>query len=483
MKIKTTLISAAALTLAVTSLQAKSFKRGVSENQFQYKAQLEALAPGVTWYYNWGNTTGRYIANETYMEYIPMCWNGNYSADNIRNYVTGHPEVKYLLGFNEPNFTNQANMTPAAAAAAWPAVKALADELGLGLVAPALNYSPNPPYTNPSQWMDEFVALVGNDAFDYVAVHSYGGPGVMKTLATTFHEKYGKPVWVTEFCYWPEEGNANSTVAPETQISAMMEAVEWLEKTEWIYRYAWFKAVGESSASKGPNYGLLLSGKGEAERELSPQGKVYVYMSDFDKDVYHPVNTPVPAKDYISQYGCLLGAANNPASEAQIEITRFNAGAWVDYQFDVPQSGAYKVVLDVAGMGEPTRFDPTITIKSVSADGTATELCPARQFALSNSMTDYRQESFAVTLPAGKQTIRIADANQYSPSGIVISTVTLADESGIEGVEADTLSSTSPVNVYSMQGILIRADADPVAPLSDLPTGIYIVNGNKLIKQ
>jgi len=53
----------------------------------------------------------------------------------------------------------------------------LADELGLELVAPALNYSPNPPYTDPLRWMDEFVALVGTDAFDYVAVHNYGGLG------------------------------------------------------------------------------------------------------------------------------------------------------------------------------------------------------------------------------------------------------------------------------------------------------------------
>ena len=251
---KKLILLAAVILAGAMSLQAKSPKRGLSEDTFQYKAQLAAVAPGVSWYYNWGPSVGRYLAGETEMEFVPMCWNGNYDAGAIRAYVGAHPEVKYLLGFNEPNFTKQANMTPAEAAAKWTEVQALADELGLQLVAPALNYSPNPPYQSPTQWMDEFVAIVGKDAFDYTAIHSYGGFGVMKDLATTFHERYGKPVWVTEFCLWPNEGDPNSYVAPDSQIAAMMQSVEWLEKTEWIYRYAWFKAIGNSSSGKGPNY-------------------------------------------------------------------------------------------------------------------------------------------------------------------------------------------------------------------------------------
>ncbi|MDE5652283.1 MAG: glycoside hydrolase family protein, partial [Muribaculaceae bacterium] len=197
------LLSAAALFLTPAHTDAKSAKRGLSENQFQFKAQIEAVAPGVSWYYNWGSTVGRYLAADTRMEYVPMCWNAYYDADAIRTYCAAHPEVKYLLGFNEPNFTNQANMTPEEAAAKWPDVRALADELGLQIVAPALNYSPNPPYQSPTRWMDEFVALVGEDAFDFTAIHSYGGFGVLRDLATEFHNRYKKPVWVTEFCLWP----------------------------------------------------------------------------------------------------------------------------------------------------------------------------------------------------------------------------------------------------------------------------------------
>ena len=476
---KKLILLAAVILAGAMSLQAKSPKRGLSEDTFQYKAQLAAVAPGVSWYYNWGPSVGRSLAGETEMEFVPMCWNGNYDAGAIRAYVGAHPEVKYLLGFNEPNFTKQANMTPAEAAAKWTEVQALADELGLQLVAPALNYSPNPPYQSPTQWMDEFVAIVGKDAFDYTAIHSYGGFGVMKDLATTFHERYGKPVWVTEFCLWPNEGDPNSYVAPDSQIAAMMQSVEWLEKTEWIYRYAWFKAIGNSSSDKGPNYGLLLSGKGENERELSEQGEVYLNLPDFDTEVYHPVNETVSSASYIGQSGCLLGKSNNVANPLPIEITRFNAGAWLDYQFDVPEAGKYNLVLSVSGQGEPTRFNPTVAIYSVSADGTASgQLCAPRQFSLSGQDDMYADEIFAVTLPAGKQTLLVVDANAYQPSGIRIATVGLYDMAGVGDVALG--DADQAVNVYSLQGVLLRSGVEPSAATTGLPAGIYIVGDKKI---
>lgn len=460
----------------------KSEKRGVSENQFQFKAQLEAVAPGASWYYNWGSKVGRYLADETVLEFVPMCWNANYDAAAIREYVGAHPEVKYLLGFNEPNFTAQANMSPQVAAAAWGNVQALAKELGLKLVAPALNYSPNPPYTDPCKWMDEFVALVGNDAFDYTAVHSYGGFGVMKDLATKFHEKYGKPVWVTEFCYWPEEGNANSTVNPEAQISIMMQSLEWLEKTPWIYRYAWFKAIGESSADKGPNYGLILSGHGEDPRELSEQGKVYTNLWEYDVNKYFATEEWVSAACHISQYGCLLGSYTGTCSENDraIEITRFNAGAYADWQFDVPADGSYILTLRVSGKGEPQRFDPTIAIYSVDSEGNTSEtLSEARQFTLPGNDETYIDVNFALNLKAGKQTIRVADANASMPSGIHIAALKLSNAAAINTIAQD---GSILVDVFSADGRCIRKNVNFENALDGCEAGVYIVGGMKILK-
>ena len=480
MKLKTIIIALAAV--AVVPAVAKSPKRGVSESNFQFKAQMKALEPGVCWFYNWGPEMGVELSGELPIEFAPMCWNGNYNAEKIRNWVATHPETEYLLGFNEPNFTNQANMTPQEAAAQWPEVQALARELGLKLVAPALNTSPNPPYQDPTKWMDEFVALVGEDAFDYTAVHSYGGFGALKSIATSFHDRYGKDVWVTEFCYWPDEGNANSTVAPEAQISSMMESVEWLEKTPWIYRYAWFKAIGNSSADKGPNYGLLISGRGEEEREHSEQGKVYVNMGTFDPEVYHQVNTDVAAADYIAQSSCLLGGTKKENSLSPIEVTRFNAGASLDYQFYVPEDGDYTLILEVCGFGEPTRYDPSIGVYAVTADGAdGTELAKKELFALPNSNETYQNVTFELKLDAGKQTLRLKDIRSSRPSGIHIASVRLSDgtlDSALGSVTTDMAD--GPVDVYTMQGICIRSGVSASTAVDGLPSGLYIAGGKKI---
>lgn len=438
----------AAVGCVVATTEAKSYKRGVSENKFQYHAQMEAVQDGVTWFYNWGNTLGNYIADQEFLEFAPQVWNGNFNADNIRNYVKAHPNVKYILGFNEPNFKSQANMTPEYAAARWPEIQALAKELGLKTVAPALNYSPDAPYTDPTRWMDEFVALVGKDAFDFTAIHFYGGLGGMKDLATRFHDKYGKPVWITEFCYWPGE---MGDVSVASQLSSMVETVEWLEKTEWVYRYAWFKATEDSRA----NFKLIESGKGEDPRTLTELGKVYVYMSEFDNTVYHALGETVPATEYISREFAGLGSSNDANNPKPIEISTFNSGATLDYQFDVTEGGKYNLVLSVTGVGEPTRFDPKISVVAVNADGTeGAELSVAQQFGLPGNETTYKNIVFPMNLAAGKQTIRLKDVNPYAPSGLRISTLKLVDEAGVGNVTADV--ENEAVQYYNLLGIPVN---------------------------
>ncbi len=51
---------------------------------------------------------------------------------------------------------------------------------------------------------------------------------------------------------------------------------------------------------------------------------------------------------------------------------------------------------------------------------------------------------------------------------------------GIEHV--DGLADNAPVNVYSLSGILLRRDVERAKALEGLPAGIYIVNGEKLVK-
>lgn len=481
----------AAFAVTAFNADAKSFKRGVSENAFTLTEEMDVLVPGCSWLYNWANTptsNADYMSDDTW-EFIPMCWNANYNSDNIRNYCKAHPETKYLLGFNEPNFVAQANMTPESAAAAWPQVKALADELGLELVGPAVNYSPDGPENDPYTWYAKFVELVGLDAFDYIAIHNYsGGSGGMKDMIDRFYSLYGKKIWVTEFCSW-----SGNNITAEAQIASMIEQLEYLEKEDKVFRYSWFKAKG--SITNSPCYGLIVPQNGFGERTLSEAGKVYVYMTEFDESVYHGVDEVVPASEYISSKSLMLGSNGDSLNPGELEITQLSSGAYADYQFDIPSAGEYTLTLRVSGQGEPTRFDPSIAIYSVDENGEQlATLAEATQFALSGDNAVFENVAFKLQLQAGKQRIRIADANPYMPSGIHISSLSFKEDfGGVDSVVANSDEFTCAVEggmlhvygasvalrgeVYDLNGRLVMSGAfdGNMMSVSGLAAGMYVL--------
>ena len=124
------LMVVAIVAVAAVAQPPRSAKRGVSENGFNHVEEIDALSPGAGWFYNWANLLNSYIADVvgpgTDMEFVPMIWSANFNEQALRNYLTEHPGVKYLLGYNEPNFRNQANMTPDSAARLWPIVEQIA---------------------------------------------------------------------------------------------------------------------------------------------------------------------------------------------------------------------------------------------------------------------------------------------------------------------------------------------------------------------
>lgn len=102
--------------------QQKSEKRGVcwDEKTQQFSdAPIEKMSPGVSWIYTWGEAPKGTAANldaEGGIDFAPMAWGRDFNENAIRNYVKEHKNTKYLLGFNEPNFSAQANVTPDEAA-------------------------------------------------------------------------------------------------------------------------------------------------------------------------------------------------------------------------------------------------------------------------------------------------------------------------------------------------------------------------------
>jgi hypothetical protein len=244
-------------------------KRGIAANASPSAPFAPtAGSPGVWWWYNWANQSP---GGGAPIEFVPMIW----GSGSLGQTIPGGS--KYLLGFNEPNFKAQANLTAQQAAADWPMVEAKAAAAGIPVVSPGVNFCgsstdssqcTDPAVTDPYTYLQDFFAACSGCRVDYVAVHAYycdlpslrdyleGNTDAGGTLQG--FAQFGKPIWLTEF-------SCDATHSVADQTAYMQAAVPYLEGSASIFRYAWF------SADEIPN-ALLANGDGS----LTALGTTYV---------------------------------------------------------------------------------------------------------------------------------------------------------------------------------------------------------------
>jgi hypothetical protein len=224
----------------------RACKRGVAYNREQ-AGDAKLFGGALSWWYDWGaNPDAAALAalEAAGAEFVPMIWSGPPRRDiDVQALIRGIPRsAKYLLGFNEPNFGSQANLTPEQAAAAWPKLEEIARARNLKLVSPAPNYcGGNCNQTDPFAWLDAFFAACTGCQVDYVAFHWYAcSIEALKTMLGRY-AKYKKPLWITEFACLDDPGDHSAA----GQRAYMDKAVALLESDPQVFRYAWF--IGRSS--------------------------------------------------------------------------------------------------------------------------------------------------------------------------------------------------------------------------------------------
>jgi hypothetical protein len=218
----------------------RSAKRGIAYDVAS-AADMAALSPGVSWWYNWSPRPNTAAPAGT--DFVPMLWNFNFDDAATEALLKANPQYKFLLVLNEPNLTDQANLSPAQAAAAWPRYEALAARTGVKIVGPAITWGTYRGYEDPVVWLDAFHAAYRaannqrDPRIDYLAFHwyDYGLGGQLDRLA-----KYGKPFWVTEFANWHGGNDGAQIDTLEKQKAQMTEMVTLLEGRADVARYAWF---------------------------------------------------------------------------------------------------------------------------------------------------------------------------------------------------------------------------------------------------
>lgn len=247
-----------------------SCKRGIAYGHHTDE-DLTVLAPTVAWTYNWAYVPDAELGAGTHasldVEYVPMVWGGTFDVEAMTAAIP--PGATTLLGFNEPNFGEQSDLSAAQAAALWPDVEAIADARGLTLVSPAVNYCGGDCQdTNPFDYLDDFFAACDGCRVDRVAFHIYVGcnpPGDNKAQwlidhVETYKTRFSQPLWLTEFA-------CTGATGFDQQVAFLEDAVAYLENDARIERYAWF-----SGRFDGIPYVDLLGDDGE----LTPLGEAYV---------------------------------------------------------------------------------------------------------------------------------------------------------------------------------------------------------------
>jgi hypothetical protein len=244
---------------------APSLKKGYAINtkRENWAKQLEQL--NAKWFYTWN--ANRPDALPAGVEWFPMIHRNTdnnpaeKSLESVKEDMANQP--KALLGFNEPDHADQANMTVEQALELWPKLEAA----GLPLGSPAAVKA-------DGEWMTAFMkqAMAKKFRIDFVTVHWYGSPDArqfMKHLDGVA-KLYKKPIWITEFC--PADWNAKNTGTNKHKERDVMrfitDIVPALERAEYIQRYAWFSA-------KPTDQALQCSVLCDLEGKITKLGEAY----------------------------------------------------------------------------------------------------------------------------------------------------------------------------------------------------------------
>jgi hypothetical protein len=190
----------------------------------------------IRWFYNWNLDQN----SAPDLEYVPIRQNRYWPDLNQDWRARG---ATHLLGYNEPDHADQANMAVADAIASWPDLLAS----GLRVGAPAVS-------DGGLSWLYSFIdqADAAGLRVDFVPVHyyrCYGNAADPDGAATQFYnflkgiyDRVQRPLWVTEW----NNGAGWTTCADPTfaqQQAAILKMTAMLDSAPFVERYAVYNWV------------------------------------------------------------------------------------------------------------------------------------------------------------------------------------------------------------------------------------------------
>ena len=176
------------------------------------------------------------------------------------------PKPSYLLTFNEPDNSGQADMSVSTAISIWPSLQAL----NVPLIGPAMQ-------DEQDSWESSFYSTVAVDGYrvDYSAVHLYVPPNTSSFISDLQSEfnAYGRPVWLTEFS--PVDWSDCQCWSENDDYNFLAQFMWQAESLEWIKRYAIFPFSNTNPDSPWVDNGFTGSVFLADGQTLSPYGELY----------------------------------------------------------------------------------------------------------------------------------------------------------------------------------------------------------------
>ena len=318
-----------------------------------------------------------------------MVW-GAYQGqlNDAKSYLESGAQPSHILVLNEPNLRGQAFITPQASADWMKQVHTTLSPYGIPLVGPQMSLGSSVEdsitawdpilerevtYTDMNTFLDAYNYYVEDGLTEGIAVHPYGGVGEMQWAVNSAYDRSGEPVWVTEFAYW-------SAGSVDELYDYMILALDYLEHSPRVARYAWFKA---DLGSRG-----RLSLLSTDQTELSRLGELYVSYPVYDPDYYYPVNTRIEAEAYLDKTTSMQMQTSDIEGGMGALFNSRSFG-WADYQIHIEETGIYTVRLRISNDSYPELLEPVNTRVENPAVGIERDLLMTTE------------------LEAGQQTLRI----------------------------------------------------------------------------
>jgi hypothetical protein len=152
---------------------------------------------GLEWAYNYDDNTTASLPPS--VDFVPMIHDAYWEPlSDVQSRAPGwrdQAQPDYLLAYNEPDNSTQANMSTNTVISLWPSLQ----NLNLPLLSPAMQ-------NTFDTWAYGFFNLIASNGYrvDYTAVHLYVPPSSTSLISDlqSAYSTCGRPVWLTEFRRW-----------------------------------------------------------------------------------------------------------------------------------------------------------------------------------------------------------------------------------------------------------------------------------------